>query len=461
MNWARAVIKVSIPAREITAPSHRDIMKSESHTTYDDARNVLILLNQSGFKSMFAGGCVRDRILGITPKDYDIATTASPEEVVRLSRGAGLKAVPTGIDHGTVTIVTGTGPVEVTTLRNDVATDGRHAVVSFDGATFETDAARRDFTMNALFEDQNGKIFDYANGRQDIQARVLRFVGAPEERIREDYLRSIRYFRFWARFGFAPDPAALAAIGNQREGLTRLSRERVSSELWQILTADHCAEALIAMERAGVLAILWPEFIPIDHKVSIGLRNSRSLAPDVKAFATLTLLLNLTDPGCWDDERVSLFARGQRWSDRDLTALIEIHRGWQNLKTSFPTVADALIFAGHLESEPSRRSLAGFYGPIWHFLATQYGDHVRQSNLAWLMANDTAFSFRRQAAMPLSGRDVQEYFPELQGRDIGFVLLQVRHGFLNGLWQSRTEGLEFLRNITQTSETSEEWEEQE
>ena len=162
---------------------------------YKDALKVLRSLEAAGYAARLAGGCVRDRLLGITPADYDIATGAEPGVVLQHFRTEGRTTVPTGIDHGTITVVMPSGPIEVTTLRKDVATDGRHAQVAF-GKSFSDDAQRRDFTINAMFEDADGRIYDEAGGQADLQAKVLRFVGEASIRIREDYLRILRLFRF-------------------------------------------------------------------------------------------------------------------------------------------------------------------------------------------------------------------------------------------------------------------------
>src|SRR5690606_9700328 len=138
---------------------------------FEAAKKILVTLEQAGFAARFAGGCVRDRILGIYPKDYDVATDALPEQNIELFADHGYKVVPTGIEHGTVTVVTRDGPVEITTLRRDVATDGRHAEVEYCGKSFEEDALRRDFTMNAMYEDLRGQIYDFHDGRKHIQQR--------------------------------------------------------------------------------------------------------------------------------------------------------------------------------------------------------------------------------------------------------------------------------------------------
>ncbi|MFD1333954.1 CCA tRNA nucleotidyltransferase, partial [Methylopila musalis] len=177
---------------------------------------------------------VRDALLGARPGDMDIATTALPDEVIRRAEAAGWKTAPTGIEHGTVTVVARGEPFEVTTLRRDVSTDGRRATVAFTRDWAE-DAARRDLTINGLYLDRSGVAHDHVGGLADLAARRVRFIGDPHARIREDYLRILRFFRFHARFAEgAPDPAGLAAATAERDGLARLSRERVRAELLKL-----------------------------------------------------------------------------------------------------------------------------------------------------------------------------------------------------------------------------------
>jgi len=207
----------------------------------------------------FVGGCVRNTLLGAPVDDVDVATRLRPEQTVAALEAAGLRAVPTGIEHGTVTAVAHGRPVEVTTLRRDVETDGRRAVVAFTEDWAE-DAARRDFRLNALYADADGRVFDPVGGGVDdaLAGRIV-FVGDPETRIREDYLRILRFFRFNAWYGReAPDPAGLDACRRLREGLTRLSAERVGKELLKLLSAPDPTPAVAAMAEAGVLDVVLP-----------------------------------------------------------------------------------------------------------------------------------------------------------------------------------------------------------
>jgi poly(A) polymerase len=214
---------------------------------------VLALLNDGGEEARVVGGAVRNALLKIPIGDIDVATTALPDEVIRRAKAAGIKSVPTGIDHGTVTLVIDGRPVEVTTLREDTETFGRKAKVAF-GRDWTSDAHRRDFTINALSIGSDGVVHDYVGGLADIAARRVRFIGNPAERIAEDFLRILRFFRFHAAFGAGDvDRAGLLACIAAREGLASLSAERVRMELLKLLVADGAVAAITAMADGGLL----------------------------------------------------------------------------------------------------------------------------------------------------------------------------------------------------------------
>lgn len=225
----------------------------------DDAtRAVLRALTAEGGAARFVGGAVRNALLNVPVTDIDIATPIRPEDVMRLLAEAGLGAVPTGLAHGTVTAVASGKPFEVTTLRRDVETDGRRAVIAFT-EDWREDAARRDFTMNALYADEAGRVFDYFGGLDDLAARRVRFVGDPATRIREDYLRILRLFRFHAWYGRGDiDAEALAASVALKSGLKRLSGERVQKELLRLLEAPDPLPALAVMAHSGILGEILP-----------------------------------------------------------------------------------------------------------------------------------------------------------------------------------------------------------
>lgn len=216
-------------------------------------QRLLEVLNPAGEETRLVGGAVRNALIGLPAGDIDLATTLPPAGVVERAGSARLRTIPTGIAHGTVTVLVAGQPFEVTTLREDIETDGRHAVVRF-GRDFAADARRRDFTVNALSADRHGRLYDTTGGLEDLARGRIRFIGDPAMRIREDYLRILRFFRFHATYGEGGlDATGLAACAEARDGLLRLSRERVRSEFLKLLAARGAAAVLSAMEEAAIL----------------------------------------------------------------------------------------------------------------------------------------------------------------------------------------------------------------
>lgn len=282
---------------------------------------VLELLNANGEEARVVGGAVRNALLGLTPGDIDIATTALPDEVVRRARAAGIKSVPTGIDHGTVTLVIDGQPYEVTTLREDTETFGRKARVAF-GRDWVRDAERRDFTMNGLSVDANGVVYDHVGGIADAAARRVRFIGDPDQRIAEDYLRILRFFRIHAAFGAGePDRDGTLACIRGRAGLASLSAERVRMEMLKLLVAGGASVAALAMAEGGLLQALiggvaytgpLATMIAIERELGLPASPTRRLAAltvavteDAKRVATRLRLSNA--------EAKALDSMGHRW----------------------------------------------------------------------------------------------------------------------------------------------------
>lgn len=242
-------------------------------------------IDSAGFRALFVGGCVRNAILGRAVDDIDIATDAAPEIVTNIAENAGFKVVPTGIEHGTVTVVCDGRAHEVTTFRRDVQTDGRRAVVAFSDK-IEEDAARRDFTMNALYANILGEVLDPLDGLKDLLGRHVRFVGDPETRIREDYLRILRFFRFHAHYGDADEglnAEGLAACAALSAGIETLSRERIGAEMRKLLAAPDPAPALASMAQAGILARVLPGAEPRPLAPFVHLSEIAGLQPDAMA----------------------------------------------------------------------------------------------------------------------------------------------------------------------------------
>jgi tRNA nucleotidyltransferase/poly(A) polymerase len=293
---------------------------------------VLTMLNSGGEEARVVGGAARNALMGLPLNDIDIATTALPEEVVRRAEAAGLRAVPTGIDHGTVTLVADGMPFEVTTLRQDVETFGRKAKVAF-GRDWKADAERRDFTMNALSITADGVIHDYVDGLADLEARRIRFIGDPARRIAEDYLRILRFFRFQASYALgAPDPAGLHACIVARDGLRSLSRERVRAELMKLVVAPFAVPTVTVMAEAGFMTMLFGGVALTESFAAIArVEAAAGLAPDpVRRLAALSVLV--TEDAGRLRERLRLF-------NAEHDRLFSIGDGWWRLSPSLDEAA--------------------------------------------------------------------------------------------------------------------------
>ncbi|WP_303703380.1 CCA tRNA nucleotidyltransferase [Brevundimonas naejangsanensis] len=281
------------------------VLEGQDWLTADATRAVMAALAAAGGAecARFVGGCVRNAVLGAPIDDVDIATVLTPEAVVRALKAAGLKSVPTGMEHGTVTAISERQPFEITTLRRDVSTDGRRATVAFTDDWAE-DAARRDFRLNALYADSGGVILDPTGaGYDDALAGRIVFVGEPEQRIEEDYLRILRFYRFFAWYGRgAPDAAAVAACAALAEGVERLSAERVSKELLKLLAAPDPRPAVRLMQDAGVLGRILPprdDLMLFEAMVGVSpdpvLRLSALLTADVETVRASANRLRLSN----------------------------------------------------------------------------------------------------------------------------------------------------------------------
>jgi poly(A) polymerase len=342
------------------------------------------------------GGAVRDVAAGRPVADIDLATSVPPGAVIDALDAAGLRAVPTGLDHGTVTAVVDGRGFEVTTLRRDLETDGRHAVVAFT-SNWREDAQRRDFTINALSMARDGAVFDYFGGLADLRDGRVRFVGEAAERIREDYLRVLRFFRFYARYGrLPPDPETLAALRAGIPGLAQLSPERIWGELSKILAAPDPVEAVNLMVDLGVLAAIAPE-VSQPHRLAL-LRDAGAPSdPILRLAATLP------------DQTLS-FARRLKLSNEDRDRLVRL----RSIPPVTPSDDDAAL----------RRRLADF----------------RRADLidrAWLDDGPGTAALRQrlidmpQPAFPLEGRDVLA-LGIAPGPRVGDLLREIRQWWMDG-----------------------------
>ena len=258
--------------------------------TSDASQRVCRMLTDAGHEAWFVGGCVRNALMNVPVSDLDLSTNARPQTVMKLAEDADLKAIPTGIDHGTVTVVASGKPYEITTFRKDIATDGRRATIAY-ADTMIDDARRRDFTMNALYVGPDGVVSDPLGGLPDLEARCVRFIEDPDLRIKEDYLRILRFFRFHAWYGDADagiDADGLAACADNVEGIQTLSKERLGQEMLKLLAAPDPAPAVAAFAASGGLMQVLPGAEHGALAVLVHLEETLGLEPDpVRRLAVL------------------------------------------------------------------------------------------------------------------------------------------------------------------------------
>jgi poly(A) polymerase len=336
----------------------------------DDAvAGLLALFNRDGEEARVVGGAVRNALMDRAVTEIDVATTAEPPEVIRRAEAAGCKAVPTGVEHGTVTVVIDGRPFEVTTLRIDVETYGRKAKVVF-GRDWAKDAERRDFTMNALSASSDGKVYDYVGGLADLAAKKVRFIGEPDKRIAEDYLRTLRFFRFHAQYGEGPmDPDGLLACIRARSGLDQLSRERVRMEMLKLIAGLHPAPTLAVMAECGILEMVLggaPYLASFENIVKAEI--ALGIEPDTTR--------RLSALGVWVLEDAERLSERLRLSNAEVERLLKLEYWWRVKPADGEHAARTLLYLLGPGSFLDRvlvawsRSDAGVADKAWHELAT-------------------------------------------------------------------------------------------
>ena len=375
-----------------------------------DARTRAVM-DALGPDARFVGGAVRNALLKREVSDVDIATPLTPDEVTKRLKKAGLGAVPTGIEHGTVTAISSGTPFEVTTLRRDVATDGRRAVVAFT-TDWKEDAARRDFTMNALYATADGEVIDLVGGVADLQAGRVRFVGDATTRIREDYLRILRLFRFHAWYGKGEfDPEALRAAAAEKAGLTQLSGERVQKELLRLLEAENPGPVLRVMAASGILG----ELLPVALMIA---RLEKLVAIDAEAFFTPDPMLRLAALLPSDAVAADAAAKKLRLSNADAQRLIDI-AGAKEKIVSYLSIKEVrkLLY---------RIGIAPFRDRVF----IKWAEDPKESNaINWRMLLEVASTWPRPT-FPLTGRDVMlAGVPE--GPLVGRILAEVEDWWID------------------------------
>ncbi len=325
-------------------------LAGEAWLSSQATQRVMAAIEAGGYQVRAVGGVVRNGLMGLPITDIDIATTAMPQEVIRLARAENLGVAETGLQYGTVTVIAEHHPFEVTTLRRDVESHGRHATIAFTD-DWAVDARRRDFTMNALYCDRAGRVHDPLGGYADLLARRVRFIGEAADRIREDYLRILRFFRFTAQYARdEPDTVGLVACTRLREGLAQLSKERIHQEMTRLLTARRAVEAIDAMQGHGILAAVLPAAPrPTVFSRLTGIEAAFTRKPDA--------MLRLAALGVATSEDASRLARAFKVSREERGVLDLAVRDSARL-TSPPSAKSARALLYSLGPDSYRRSLA-------------------------------------------------------------------------------------------------------
>ncbi|MDR3437220.1 CCA tRNA nucleotidyltransferase [Telmatospirillum sp.] len=401
---------------------------------------VIAALTADGSEPRFVGGCVRDAVLGRPIRDIDIATHSPPERVMELLHAAGIRAIPTGIAHGTITAVIGKAHFEITTLRCDVETFGRHARVEFTD-DWTADAARRDFTINAMFCRPDGMIYDPFDGLADLGAGRVRFVGNAMRRIDEDVLRLLRYFRFQAHYGRPPaDIDALAACRAQAPKLATLSGERCCGEMMKLLQAPDPAAALLLMRGERVLAHLLPEAGDFGRlRVMVFLETRGLVRPGITVDPLRRLAAMLRDNA---DEAAAVASR-LKLSNRNADRLVAMSTPREGLDAA-------------METSAARRLLYRIGAPLFRDLVLLAWAGRRASGLPvrtretehWTGLLDLADAWR-PATLPVHGQDLIDLGVST-GPQIGRYLADMEHWWEDGDYRAdRAEALAHLKTLTE------------
>ena len=370
---------------------------------------VFLALAKAGHPARAVGGVVRNALLGLPVTDIDIATPATPDAVIEACSAAGLATIPTGLAHGTVTVIAGGTPYEVTTLRRDVATDGRHATVDFTD-DWALDASRRDFTMNALYCDRNGQVFDPLGGYPDALARKVRFIGDPDQRIAEDYLRILRFFRFHAVLGDGElDRAGRDACVRGRDGLQQLSAERVRDELLKLLMGSRVGDAVREMTDCGLLTLILRR-APRPRMLAGMLAAERALGGEADAINRLSALAVAVD--------------------EDIPALAERFKVSKAQRQAMPVVDQTLMqrMAG-LDPKVARRHLYAVGPDAWRRSVLAFraaAGEVGQSQAQWLFELPARWPI---PDLPVKGRDILA-LGVAPGPSIGAILADVERWWI-------------------------------
>ncbi|MEZ4743407.1 MAG: CCA tRNA nucleotidyltransferase [Bdellovibrionota bacterium] len=404
------------------------------------AIKALKILAEAGYESRLAGGCVRDMLLGATPQDFDIATVALPEQMLKAFAKEGIKTIPTGIDHGTITVVMKSGPIEITTLRKDERTDGRHAQVSFVD-DFQIDASRRDFTINAMFEDMSGRIYDYFSGQEDLKNRRLRFVGDAKKRIQEDYLRIMRYFRFQARFSLKANQDELDAIKENAHGLKQISQERITAELIKLLQCDLVGSVLTEMIQCKILPYAIPSLSTLDNETIAALDKLQTIEKSDRAMARLALILSHKN----DSKALQQIAHNLKLTKKQTALVLFLSQAPKHLsQLKSDDNAAAMAFIDHAEDACGEGS---FFPLVASYMQQMPLSPQLKTLLNFAKKTENTKAHIRKARLPLTGDDLINRLQIKKGPEIGQILNRLKEEFRNEKWSTKDEAIAIAHNL--------------
>lgn len=425
---------------------------------YLGACRILETLESYGFQAKMVGGCVRDYLLEIPIHDFDIATSALPEDVVKIFSQKPFKVIPTGLSHGTVTVIFRTAHFEVTTLRIDEKTDGRKAEVLFS-ESFQEDASRRDFTINAMYQDRHDRIYDYFSGQEDLKKKIVRFVGDPQTRIREDYLRILRYYRFRCRLGFAGVPGVEEVIKKNIAGLANIAMERILSEILKIFSGILSKPIVEEMQYCGVFsqsklfAARASDFLP-KALTNLICSDLGTVQRDSRAVARLTLFClyhYLGEHGeelssLWDESKSVRYLNQFKLSKKVSKKIIFFIQGKNLLNKSMDNEVYCLDFVDQCESNGGRHAFLEFYYPLWSMVLEGSQCQARYS-LDKILAFETSDQNRRLVPLPVNGKNLIAWTGLQSGKEIGVLMEELKCRFRNREWSSQQEAKDLVKKL--------------
>lgn len=425
---------------------------------YLRACRILETLENHGFQARLVGGCVRDFLLKVPVHDFDIATNALPDDVVTIFSQKPFKVIPTGLSHGTVTVVFRQARFEVTTLRVDEKTDGRRAEVAFSNS-FQEDASRRDFTINAMYQDRKNQIDDYFSGQQDLTNKIVRFVGDPGTRIKEDYLRILRYYRFRCRLGFGGIPGVDEIIKSNIDGLSQIAIERILSEIFKIFSGNIPKELFEEMRACGVfnqtglLSLTTRSPLPESFVNLICTRMISTLKKDLElarlavfCLYDVSARLGERESTDWDVEASEQYLSRFKLSKKDLKKILFFIEGKNILNNPFEPEVRCLEFVDRCDIQGGKNSFRDFYYPLWS-LVLDSKDGPNKKTLDNIFKFEISEDNRRLMPMPLNGKHLMAWTGIQSGKEIGVLMEELKERFRNREWTSLQEAQDLVKKL--------------